>query len=181
MSLSCTISEILSFISRVRTIPAITPILDTEYYYFSSDGTIHRIVSNMAVIPSQTIRYFGYFALVYKGALSVYNRSRYRRHQQRESDGRGVISVTLAFQSRWMHSTEATEANCCYITSNEVGGVAARRQTWLSGVCCRSYQSCRPVSMQSHPYTSTSWMPSTYPLWWHTRVKSYVDLTFERR
>jgi len=96
----------------------------------TSDGMIHRIVSNIAIlnayrivsniaiIPSQRIRYFGYFALLYYDALTVHNRSRYRRHQQRQSDrrhdndgragaGRGVISVTLTFQGRPMHSTEA--------------------------------------------------------------------------
>jgi len=93
----------------------------------TSDGMIHRIVSNIAIlnayrivsniaiIPSLTIRYF---ALHYYGALTVHNRSRCRRHQQRQSDrrhdndgragaGRGVISVTLTFQGRRMHSTEA--------------------------------------------------------------------------
>jgi len=50
--------------------------------------------------------------------------------------------------------------------SNKVCGVAARHRTWLSGICC-GYQSCRPASVQSHLYTSSCWMPSTYSLWWH--------------
>jgi len=111
-------------------------VLTVSYVDIASDGTIHRIVSNfailkayrivsnIAIIPSQTIRYFGYFALLYYGALTVHNRSRYRRHQQRQSDrrqdndgravaGRGVISVTLTFQGRRMHSTEAAGRTHC--------------------------------------------------------------------
>jgi len=47
--------------------------------------TAYRIVSYIAIIPSETIRYF---ALLHWGALSVYNRPRTRRHQQRAIDWR---------------------------------------------------------------------------------------------
>jgi len=86
-----------------------------------SDGTIHRIVSNItilkayrivlniAIIPSQTIRYFAvlYYArcpYIIGCAIGVIDK---------ENDGRGVISVTRTFQGRRMHSTEAAGRTHC--------------------------------------------------------------------
>jgi len=67
----------------------------------------YRIISNIAIIQSQTIRYF---ALLTKARCPS---SRYRHHQQKKCDGQRVISVTLIFQSRWMHSTEAAGRTDC--------------------------------------------------------------------
>jgi len=91
---SITISECHSFTFsfRVRTIPAMTsildtwqwsiPILDTEYYYFSSEAPWS---SSLAVVaPSVT------------GSGSAQRLvTRYRRHcvSNKESDGRGVIRI----------------------------------------------------------------------------------------
>ena len=70
---------------------------------------------------------------------------------------------------------------CCWITSDEVGGVAARRQTDYQALVVGTKVVVQPVYSHTHVWAVPGCHPHIHPLWryvwWPARVKSQVEFS----